>query len=126
MSNIMRKTKIIYLILLSILILSFLLPFSIAQSEDGNYLIKGLELEKLIALINAWISTFLFVLAFVAYRRLGRKRLLYVSIAFLLFAVKSFLISSELFFTEVEWFDPLSTILEFGVLLSFFYGVLKK
>ncbi len=119
----MKKTMFAISVLL---ILFSSIPLTISQSEDGNYLIKGFELEKLVALLNAWISIFLFVLAFLAYKRDGRKRLLYVSIAFLLFAIKSFLISSELFFPEVEWFDPLSTLLELGVLLSFFYGVLKK
>ncbi len=122
----MEKSRI-FLGVLFLLIVFSLIPLTIAQQEEaGNYLIKGFELEKLIILVNAWISTFLFVLAFTAYKRDGRKRFLYVGIAFLLFAIKSFLISSELFFPEVDWFDPLSTILEFGVLLSFFYGVLKK
>ncbi len=119
----MRKISIAILL---ILVFFPLIHVAAAEQEEGNYLIRGLELEKIIALLNAWIATFLCVLAFIAYKRDGRKRLLYVGIAFLLFAIKSFLLSSELFFQEVEWFDPLSTILELGVLLSFFYGVLKK
>ena len=75
----MKKTT--FAILFSILLI-FLINSTTAQSEeDGNYLIKGVELEKLLALLNAWIATFLFVLAFMAYKRDGRKRLFYVSLA---------------------------------------------
>ena len=115
-----------FVLLVGILIFSQIISFVSAQEEDGDYEILGLELEKLIAMINGLLAIFLFTLAFIGYRRDGRKRLFYVSLAFLLFAIKSFLISSELYLPEVEWFDPLATILEFGVLLSFFFGVLKK
>jgi hypothetical protein len=114
-------------ILFLLFVLLYFVPLVFAQeSEDGNYLVGSFELEKLIALLNGLISTFLFALAFISYKKSGKKRLFYVGVAFLLFAVKSFLIASELFFAEVEWFDPLSTVLEFAVLLSFFFGVLRK
>ena len=112
---------------LGVFIVSLLLISAVsALEEDANYPVGGLELEKLIALVNGCISTFLFIFAFIAYKRSERKRFIFVALAFFLFAVKSFLVSSELFFVEIEWFDPLSTILEFLVLLSFFYGVLKR
>jgi hypothetical protein len=121
----MKIQQILFASVLLTLLFSSLLPSAFAQEED-DVRVRGLELEKLISMINGWISLSLFILAFIAYRRDGRKRLLYVGVAFLLFAVKSFLVSLELFGIELIWIDPVSTILEFAVLLSFFYGVLRK
>jgi hypothetical protein len=130
---VMRSKKAFIWILLGVLVLSLVSINVLAQEKNdddslskGDYQVFGFQLEKFIAMVNAWISVFLFVIAFVAYRRDGRKRLFYVSLAFLLFAIKSFLIGFEIFFNVPDWFDPTATVLEFGVLLSFFYGVLKK
>ena len=120
------ETRNIALFLLLTFFLSPLLITSISAQEDEDIEVFGLELEKLVTLVNAWLSLFLFVLAFIAYKRDGRKRLFYVSLAFFLFAVKSFLISSELFIAEISWVDPVATALEFAILLSFFFGVLKR
>ena len=117
--------KTIIILLISVLLLFQLIPFVNAQ-EDEDIEIFDLELEKLVALINAWLSVLLFTLTFIAYKRDGRKRLFYVSLAFLLFAIKSFIMSSELFIQEIHWIDPVAVALEFAILLSFFYGVLKK
>jgi hypothetical protein len=122
----MKTINLFTLILISILLVSMSFPLITAQVVEEEIEIFGLELEKVLTLMNAWLSLFLFIVAFIAYRRDGRKRLFYVSLAFLLFAIKSFLISSELFIPEIPYIDPIAVILEFGVLLSFFYGVLKK
>ena len=123
----MEIKSIFALMLLAFIVFSQIMPMVNAQeNQDGDIEILGLELEKLIAIINTLLSLFLFFVSFIAYKRDKRKRLFYVSLAFLLFAIKSFLVSSEIFLPEIGWFDPISTILEFAVLLSFFYGVLKK
>jgi cell division protein FtsW (lipid II flippase) len=118
------------LILLVAIVLSTVSVSVLAQSHDEDesqdYEVLGFELEKLIALVNAWLALFLFVVTFIAYKRDKRKRLFYVSLAFLLFSIKSFMLASELFFPEIEWFDPTSKALEFFMILSFFYGVIKK
>ena len=115
----------IYVLL--VLILISLIPIAIAEDEDiKDIKLLGLELEKLISLVNGLLSTILFVVALIAYKRDGRKRILFVSIAFLLFAIKNFLVASELFIPEIELIDPLATILEFAIILTFFFGVLKK
>lgn len=119
------RTRLIAGVLFFFLIVS-LIPLSSAQSEEGDIDLGGIELELILALINAFIALFLFVLAFVAYSRDRRVRILYVSLAFLLLSLKNFLISSELFFTEVPLFDPLTVLAEFIAMLLFFYGVLKK
>lgn len=110
-----------------LILISLLTPIvNAAKDNDGDIEILGLELEKLLSLINGLLAIILFIVAITAYRRDGRKRLLYVSIAFLLFAIKGFLVSSELFIPEIELIDPIVTILESAIILSFFFGVLKK
>jgi hypothetical protein len=106
------------------------LTFSLAtaqETDEDEVRLVGLELEKLLFMLNAWIALFLFVIVFSAYKRDGRKKLLFVSLAFLLFSIKSFLLSLELFILEPPSFlDPLAVFLDFLVLLSFFYGVIRK
>ena len=94
--------------------------------KDGDYFIQNLELEKLLSLINGLIALGMGIITFLAYRTDGRKRLLYVSAAFFIFAIKSFLVGSELLFNELPFIDPLSIILEFFVVLLFFLGVIRK
>jgi len=96
------------------------------DENDEDIEIYGLELEKLLSLFNGLLASVLFIITFVAYSRDQRKRLLYVSIAFLLFAFRSFIIASELFVGEVVLLDPLATVLDFVILLTFFYGLLRK
>ena len=122
----MERKRIFVLTLITFIVFSNVVFVARAQEDNEDVRVLGLELDKLIAMVNALLSIFLFVVAFIAYKRDGRKRLFYVSLAFPLFAVKSFLISSEIFLPEVGWVDPVATVLEFTVLLSFFYGVLKK
>ena len=109
-----------------LIILSLFTTIVAAAEDEGDVMLLGLELEKLLYLISGLLATVLFILAFIAYKRDGRKRLLFVSLAFLLFAIKGFLMSSELFITGIEWIDPLAVILELAIILSFFFGVVKK
>lgn len=88
--------------------------------------IFGLEIEKLAGFINGILATVLFAITVVAFRRDRRTRLAFVSLAFALLAIRSFLVGYELFFPEIAGIDPITTILDFFVMLSFFYGVLKK
>ena len=102
------------------------IPTTIAQEDEGDIKFRGIELELLLSLVSAILSTVLFIITFTAYKRDERKRLLFVSVAFLLFAIRGFIISSALFIPEIEWFDPLAVILEFAIILSFFFGIVKK
>ena len=111
---------------LSILLILVFTPLAIAQEDEGDIKFIGIELELLLSLISAILSVILFIITFTAYKRDERKRLLFVSVAFLLFAIRGFIISSALFIPEIEWFDPLAVILEFAIILSFFFGVVKK
>ena len=112
-------------------VMLFLILFAIsnvyAQEEDANDpQVYGLELEKLLNLVNGLLALALFFITFIASRREHRPRLLWVSIAFLIFAIGSFLVSHELFFEEIVWLEPLRVVLDFVALLTFFYAMFKK
>ena len=108
-----------------------LLPLSVGAkgSEDGrseDLEIFGLELEKVLNLGSGILAAFLGYLTYIAYTRTNNKRLKYVSLAFAIFAIKGFLTSAELFFNEGPWIDPTASVLDFVILLVFFFGIIKK
>ena len=120
--NMKQQAKIICL--MAMLLLSATSVF--AEEENDDWQILGLEGEKLFNLGSGILSTILFVLAFIAYKRTKQSRLLYVSSAFFLFAVKGYLGAQELFFEEMVWVDPIAAVLNFAILLCFFFGIMKK
>ena len=120
------NTKTLCIIL--ILLIQLPLPVLAAEAEDQNQdiTVLGFELEKLLNLGSGLLAIALFVLTLSAYKRSKNKRLLYVSIAFLLFAIKGILMSMEILFGDWTWVDPVASVLDFAILLSFFFGILKK
>ena len=114
------------LFIVSIILVFAGVPIVTAQQGENEIQFLGINLEEGIGVIVSVISLILFTLTFIAYRRDGRKKFLFVSIAFFLFAVKSFLDSLELFMEEIAIFGPISVILELFVILFFFFGVIKK
>lgn len=118
----MRKKR--FLCIIAIMLIQ--LPILVLAEESGDILVGGFELEKLLNLGSGLLAIALFILTLYAYKRNKNKRLLYVSVAFLLFAVKGILISMEIFFGDWVWVDPVASILDFAILLSFFFGILKK
>ncbi len=106
----------------------FLFTFSVYAEEDTgtDMELYGLEVEKLLNLFSGVLALVLFFLTYSGYRNSNNKRLQYVSIAFLLFAVKGLLISHELFFNEWSWVDPITSVFDFAILLMFFLGIVKK
>lgn len=120
----MKNKKLFFFVISAMVLLQF--PIALAQEGD-DLEVFGLELEKLLNLGSGLLATVLFILTLIAYKRTNRKRLLYVSAAFFLFAVKGFLMSTELFFGDwSSWIDPVASFLDFAILLSFFFGILKK
>lgn len=111
-------------LLLAVLLLSSTVVF--AQEEADDWQLFGFEGEKLFNFGSGILAIALFALTFLAYQRSKQARLLYVSLAFFLFAVKGFLGSAELFFGEWAWVDPVSAVLNFVILLCFFWGIVKK
>ena len=118
------KNRILFFSMLAVMLVQL---SSVALAEEFDDLaVFGLELEKLLNLGSGILATGLFAITLMAYRRTKRKRLMFVSLAFLLFALKGFLQSHELFIDELPWIDPIASFLNFAILLSFFLGVMKK
>lgn len=98
----------------------------ISTIDDGDWMLLGVEGEKLFNFGSGLVALLLLGLTLSAYHRNKNKRLLYVSLAFLLFAVKGFFTSHELFFSEWEFADPVAAVLNFAIMMAFFAGILKK
>lgn len=107
-------------------LIAALLAPALVLADADDFAIFGVEAEKLFNLGSGVLSTILFALTLTAYLRTKKIRLLFVSIAFFLFAIKGYLGSSELFFGEWTWVDPIAAILNFAILLCFFQGIMKK
>lgn len=119
--------KILYKICL-VLVISPLLASAYEDPDENEWTTSsGVEVEELIILGSSILAIALFALTIIAYNRDRRKKLLYVAVAFFFFAVKGILLSSDIFFPDkVAWIDPLAVFLDFIILLSFFFGILKK
>ncbi len=112
------------IILFAIILLSF--SFSVFAEDGDEVEMFGFELEKLLNIGSSILAVVLSILTLISFKRTGNKRLLYVGIAFMLFAVKSFLVGAEIFFGEWLWVDHFASIADFAILFSFFLGLLKK
>ena len=123
------NTKKILFVLIIVFVLISMSSFVFAQ-EDANGLedleVFGLEAEKLLNLGSGLLAAVLCFLTYTAYTRTKRNKLKFIALAFFLFALKSFMMGSEIFIEEIPGVDPITAILDFAILLSFFYGVLKR
>ena len=108
-----------------VLCLLMALPLSLAE-EGGEVMVFELELEKLLNLGSGLLALVLSSLTIMSYRRSRNKRLLYVSLAFMLFSAKSFLVGAEIVLGEWPWVDQAASILDFAILSSFFMGIMKR
>ncbi len=107
-----------------LLLVSFSLP---VLAEDGDEITTfGFELEKLLNLGSGLLAAALSILTFISYKKTRNNRLLYVGIAFMLFAIKSLLVGVEIFFGEWSGVDHIASIADFFILLSFFLGIIKN
>ena len=123
MRTVMKNQILLWIIVCFILLHAN--SFVLAKESDDIF-VHGFELEKLLNLGSSLLATALLILILFAYKRNRNKRLLYVGAAFLLFAIKGFLISLEIWFGDWPWVDPASSFLYFAILLSFFFGIMKK
>jgi hydrogenase/urease accessory protein HupE len=87
----------------------------------------GMDLDSLISVLSSILAAALFLISLLAYLRDRRRRLLFVTGAFFLFAIRGFLIViSDYSIPGAVWIDSLANLLDFGVLLLFFLGLIKK
>jgi hypothetical protein len=123
----MKKNIVTFIFFLLILIS---IPVVFAQTQNENnqdaVTVFNLELEKILNLFASMIAFTLASLTYLSFRRSRNNRLIFVTIAFALFAFKLFMIGSELFFLEWIFVDQISSILDFVILITFFLGIIKK
>lgn len=87
---------------------------------------EGVEFDNYITFVSGLLSLALFILVLISFLRTGNKRLIFVSIAFIVFSIKSFLMTIDLFTIKPWWIDIVAAILDFVILMSFFFGILKR
>jgi hypothetical protein len=113
--------------MLAFFILTSFFSVQVLASSENDILFHGSELDNYITLLTSLLAITLFIFTFIAYKRTGRTKLIYVAIAFLLFAVKGAIQTSDMFMNfSINWIDPIATILDFAILLLFFFGIIKK
>ncbi|GEM_PF-2793547 len=124
----MKMKKLLFLLWLGLALLYFSSAVLAVQTNglEDVQVANGLDLGQLLHLGSGLLALTLFILTLIAYQRNKNRRLVYVSVAFFLAALEGFLISSQLFFGDWPWIEPIVSVVSFAMLLSFFFGILKK
>jgi hypothetical protein len=115
-------------IIIVILLLTGFLTFSGGREVPNpgeEILVFGVGLNSLLALAMNVLAGILFFISILAYQKDKRTRFLFVSGAFFLFTVEGFLFATAEF-TGNPWFASSALALNFGILLLFFAGLVKK
>ena len=91
-------------------------------------LIAGAEtLSAPIIWIVLILSIALFAIAFLAYRKNKTKKLLFVCIAFFLFAVKFVLMALDLYVSPGKFFSvPIGNVFDLAIMLLLFAAIFRK
>jgi hypothetical protein len=122
-----KNTAIVFGAFIVTLLMSSFLVYADVNEAENEVKVLGIDLDEIIVMGSSLLAVFLFIFASIAYRRDGRKILLYVAAAFFLFALKGALLSVDVFFPgKGLWADPLANFLDFAILLSFFFGIVKR
>jgi hypothetical protein len=93
------------------------------ETHQDITVIDGLQLDSLILLATSILAGILFLISVLAYLKDTRVRYLFVSGAFFLITVKALLLIYEEF-ADNAWLEPAAHILELGVVLLFFLGLI--
>ena len=73
------------------------------------------------------LSIALFAIAFLAYRKNKTKKLLFVCIAFFLFAVKFVLMALDLYVSPGKFFSvPIGNVFDLAIMLLLFAAIFRK
>jgi hypothetical protein len=98
--------------------------FILLLAQEGQYT----DLEEFFSLAVGFFAIFLLAISLRAYKRTHLKKLLLVSAAFGLFAVKTFLNHLDLLIPTLDsqFVDFFLTVIDFFILLLFFLALVKK
>jgi hypothetical protein len=122
--------KIILLLSIAFLFLSSSPCIIAAEYNGGNYddlLDKG-DVAEIFDFGTGIFAAILFALSLIAYRNLRSKRLLFVSSAFGLFAIRTIVSRLDLFMPEIEStiLELLLAVMSFAALALFFVAIVKR
>ncbi len=100
---------------------------AIGEMNDSTNSLSGLDMTDAIVIATSVLAIILGAISAVAYARDGRTKLLFVTLAFFIFALKGvFIIGSDLLSLQQPFLDIIANLLDFVVLLCFFFGMMKK
>ncbi len=111
--------------LLYIVLIFVMSSCALAAEQRDITVAPGIELNNYIAAATGLLALILFIITLTAYQRTRNKKLIYVAIAFGLFAIKGFMIAADVLIKS-NLVDPVAYFLDFAILLSFFLGIIKK
>jgi hypothetical protein len=103
------------------------LPYSYALGDNPDALDKG-DVAEIFDLGSGIFAAILFVLSLIAYRKVKLKKILFVAIAFGLFAVRTILSRLDLFMPDIEssFLELMLAITSFIALSLFFLAIVRK
>jgi hypothetical protein len=122
------KYAIFYGIIIVILLLTGIFTFSdrgLTGDAQDITVVFGLELDSLIILATSILAGILFFISVLAYLKDKRVRYLFVSGAFFLFTIEGLLLTAEEL-SNNAWLEPAAHLLNLGVLLLFFGGLMNN
>jgi hypothetical protein len=122
------KYAIFYGIIIVILLLTGIFTFSdrgVTGDAQDITVVFGLELDSLIILATSILAGILFFISVLAYLKDKRVRYLFVSGAFFLFTIEGLLLTAEEL-SNNAWLEPAAHLLNLGVLLLFFGGLMNN
>lgn len=97
------------------------------SSDDADLLDKG-DFAEFFDFGTGAFAAILFVLSLIAYKTLKTKRILYVSIAFAIFAIHTIVSRLNLFIPDIEssLLELILSAMEFVALALFFVAIIRK
>ena len=85
-----------------------------------------LDIVDAIVFLTSLLSIALGTVSFIGFSRDKRKKLLFMSLAFFIFAIKGAIIIAGDFLLEEHTLDVIANLLDFAVLFFFFIAIIKK
>jgi hypothetical protein len=122
----MKRDLLVFFIVL-VCLLSQVTTSAVCAAADSP--VKGIrwDISDIIVLSTTVLAAILGSISFIGYRRDGRTKVLLVTGAFLLFALRGvFILSGDPFTFREPLFDIIANTLDFGVLVCFFIGMTMK
>ena len=86
----------------------------------------GLDIIDGISFLTSLLAIILGVVSFIGYSRDKRKKILFMSLAFFIFAAKGAITIAGDFVLDEHALDIIANLLDFAVLSFFFIAIMKK